>query len=50
MGRPKKVQEQPEQDPLPPRHELPALLAKAKAEGNVDLVERILAACSEPAA
>ena len=48
MGRPKKVQEQPQEQPLPPKSELPALLAKAKAEGDMELVERILIACSEP--
>jgi hypothetical protein len=33
--------------PLPARHLLPALLAKAKADGDQALIDRILAACSE---
>jgi hypothetical protein len=34
---------------LPARHLLPALLAKAKADGDQALIQRILAACSEVA-
>lgn len=33
--------------PLPARHLLPALLAKAKADGDQALIDRILVACSQ---
>lgn len=53
MGRPKKHETSeaapeaaPQEAPLPPRNQLPALLAKAKAEGDEALIARILAACS----
>jgi hypothetical protein len=61
MGRPRKISNEvtatftdgPElvidmsPEPLPARPLLPALLVKAKADGDQALIDRILAACSE---
>lgn len=52
MGRPRKDAQAeapttPKEAPLPARHLLPALLAKAKADGDQALIDRLLAACSE---